>query len=228
MNFELTPEQRAIQTLARELAEAEIAPHAGEWDRAHRFPDELYPKLAELGLLGVCVPEEYGGLGESLLTYALTVEDGTPLARRVERGETPPPDPDLAAAMYEAAESRLAAAGYRHYELSNWGRPGHESRHNTVYWAGGDYLGLGAGAHAFLEGERYENVAHPREYIARLAQDFTPGEHPAVLHSYRSPPPLAAVDWVESHLRLVDGFRWSSFPFEGAIRFTTAALLDDA
>ena len=75
MDFELTPDQRAIQTLARELAEAEIVPNAGDWDRAHRFPDELYPKLAELGLMGVCVPEEYGGAGADFLSYVLVLEE---------------------------------------------------------------------------------------------------------------------------------------------------------
>ena len=75
MDFELTPDQRAIQTLTRELAEAEIAPNAAEWDRAHRFPDELFPKLAELGLMGVCVPEEYGGAGADFLSYVLVLEE---------------------------------------------------------------------------------------------------------------------------------------------------------
>ncbi|HEU5489759.1 MAG TPA: acyl-CoA dehydrogenase [Gaiellaceae bacterium] len=75
MDFELTPDQRAIQTLTRELAETEIVPNAGAWDREHRFPDELYPKLAELGLLGVCVPEEYGGAGADFLSYVLVLEE---------------------------------------------------------------------------------------------------------------------------------------------------------
>ena len=75
MDFELTPDQRAIQALTRELAEAEIAPNAAEWDREHRFPDELFPKLAELGLMGVCVPEEYGGAGADFLSYVLVLEE---------------------------------------------------------------------------------------------------------------------------------------------------------
>ena len=75
MDFDLAPDQRAIQTLTRELAEAEIVPNAGEWDRAHRFPDELYPKLAELGLMGVCIPEEYGGAGADFLSYILVLEE---------------------------------------------------------------------------------------------------------------------------------------------------------
>ncbi len=75
MDFELTPDQREIRGLARDLAEAEIVPNAAAWDRDHRFPDELYPKLAELGLLGVCVPEEYGGAGADFLSYVLVLEE---------------------------------------------------------------------------------------------------------------------------------------------------------
>jgi alkylation response protein AidB-like acyl-CoA dehydrogenase len=75
MDFELTADQRAIQGLTRELAEAEIVPHASDWDRDHRFPDELIPKLAELGLMGVCVPEEYGGAGADFLSYILVLEE---------------------------------------------------------------------------------------------------------------------------------------------------------
>ena len=75
MNFELTADQRAIQALTRDLAEAEIAPHAADWDREQRFPDELVPKLAELGLMGVCVPEEYGGAGADFVSYVLVLEE---------------------------------------------------------------------------------------------------------------------------------------------------------
>ena len=75
MDFELTAEQREIQGLAREVAESEIVPGAPDWDREHRFPDELYPRLAELGLMGVCVPEEYGGAGADFLSYVLVLEE---------------------------------------------------------------------------------------------------------------------------------------------------------
>ena len=75
MDFELTAEQREIQRVTRELAEAEIVTQAAEWDREHRFPDELYPKLAELGLMGVCVPAEYGGAGAGFLSYVLVLEE---------------------------------------------------------------------------------------------------------------------------------------------------------
>ncbi len=75
MDFELTPEQREIKALARDFAEAEIEPNASEWDREHRFPRELYPKLAELGLMGVCVPEELGGAGADFVSYILVLEE---------------------------------------------------------------------------------------------------------------------------------------------------------
>jgi len=75
MDFSLSPDQREIQQLAREVAEAEIVPHAAGWDRERRFPTELFGKLAELGLLGVCVPEEYGGAGADFLSYVLVLEE---------------------------------------------------------------------------------------------------------------------------------------------------------
>jgi alkylation response protein AidB-like acyl-CoA dehydrogenase len=75
MEFDLSPEQREIRALARDVARAEIEPHAAEWDREHRFPRELFPKLGELGLMGVCVPEELGGAGADFLSYVLVLEE---------------------------------------------------------------------------------------------------------------------------------------------------------
>ena len=75
MDFQLTDDQREIQALARELAREEIEPHAADWDREHTFPRELYGKLAELGLMGVYIPEEYGGAGADFLSYVLVLEE---------------------------------------------------------------------------------------------------------------------------------------------------------
>jgi alkylation response protein AidB-like acyl-CoA dehydrogenase len=75
MDFELTPEQRETQTLAREFARDRIEPNAAAWDRAHGFPRELLGSLAELGLLGVCVPEAYGGAGADFVAYILVLEE---------------------------------------------------------------------------------------------------------------------------------------------------------
>ena len=75
MDFAFTEEQREVQALAREFADTEIAPHAAEWDRAHRFPVEVFAKLGELGLMGVCVPEELGGAGADFVSYILVLEE---------------------------------------------------------------------------------------------------------------------------------------------------------
>src|SRR5947199_1356835 len=75
MDFGLSDDQREIQALAREVAKEKIEPHAGEWDREHRFPRELFAELAELGLMGVCIPEEYGGAGADFLSYVLVLEE---------------------------------------------------------------------------------------------------------------------------------------------------------
>ena len=75
MDFALTGEQREIQALAREIADNDIAPHAGDWDREHRFPREVFAKLGSLGLMGVCIPEELGGAGADFLSYVLVLEE---------------------------------------------------------------------------------------------------------------------------------------------------------
>jgi alkylation response protein AidB-like acyl-CoA dehydrogenase len=75
VDFELTQDQREIQALSRDFAHAEIDPHAAQWDRDHHFPRELFAKLAELGLMGTCVPEEYGGAGADFLSYILVLEE---------------------------------------------------------------------------------------------------------------------------------------------------------
>ena len=97
--------------------------------------------------------------------YCLTVEEGTPLHRWVERGEVPHPDPDLAADMYQHARELLVGMGYDHYEISNWSKPGLASRHNLAYWRNLPYLGVGPGAHSCLGGYRFWDLDSPRGYI---------------------------------------------------------------
>src|SRR5690242_13853834 len=75
MDFELSADQREIQSLAREFAQAEIEPNAADWDRAHGFPRELFGKLAELGFMGVCIPEADGGAGADFVSYILVLEE---------------------------------------------------------------------------------------------------------------------------------------------------------
>lgn len=105
------------------------------------------------------------GLGlHHVSCYALTVEPATPLGRQIGTRRITIPNDDAAADMYEYAGERLAAAGYRHDEVSNWSLPGHASRHNGLYWQGNDYLGLGAGAVGCLNGRRWWNERRVEAY----------------------------------------------------------------
>lgn len=100
--------------------------------------------------------------------YALVVEDGTALARRVNRGEIARPDDDVLAHRYEMIDARLSAAGLSWYEVSNWSLPGGECRHNLGYWDGGQWWGAGPGAHSFVGNTRWWNVKHPSTFAERL------------------------------------------------------------
>lgn len=160
--------------------------------------------------------------------YALTVEEGTMLARRVERGEVEPLDADAVADLYELASDVLEAAGYEQYELSNWARPGHQSRHNRTYWTDGEYLGIGAGAHGYVGGERYENVAHPREYIAAVQAAKAP-PFVAVANRYTPDAATAMSDWLALRLRLIEGFDPGEFAarFGHAVPSPVASVLEE-
>ena len=124
----------------------------------------------------------YGGAGESLddwrttlqgvlaldpphvSAYALTIEAGTPLAEDPSRH----PDDDDLADKYELADDLLTAAGLENYEVSNWAKPGHECRHNVLYWRQGNYLGFGSAAHSHRDGHRWWNVRTPERYVAAV------------------------------------------------------------
>jgi putative oxygen-independent coproporphyrinogen III oxidase len=100
--------------------------------------------------------------------YALVVEEGTAMARRVRRGEIEAPDDDVLAHRYELVDERLSAAGFEWYEVSNWSRPGGQCRHNLGYWDGGQWWGAGPGAHSYVGGTRWWNVKHPNTYAQML------------------------------------------------------------
>ena len=101
-----------------------------------------------------------------LSAYSLIVEDGTPMAARVARGEAVVPDDGDVNAMQHQAVARLARAGLVRYEISNYARPGFECRHNLAYWHRGEYLGLGCAAHSLLNETRFANPASLEAYLA--------------------------------------------------------------
>ncbi|CAN5152254.1 radical SAM family heme chaperone HemW [soil metagenome] len=106
--------------------------------------------------------------------YALTLEANTPYAARVRGGAQAAPDDDVAAERMAVAGEVLGAAGLERYETSNWARPGARCRHNLTYWDGGDYLGVGAGAHGHWQGRRWWSTRPPARYAdAALAGGST-------------------------------------------------------
>ncbi|AUS80053.1 coproporphyrinogen III oxidase [Actinoalloteichus sp. AHMU CJ021] len=136
--------------------------------------------------------------------YALIVEDGTALARRVRRGDLPAPDDDVLAARYELLDDTLGRAGFGWYEVSNWALtsagPGARCRHNLGYWTGGDWWGVGPGAHSHVGGVRWWNVKHPARYAGLLTQGRTPAAGREVLAEADQ-----LVERVLLELRVVDG-----------------------
>ena len=105
---------------------------------------------------------------EHLSVYSLSLDDGSRLSHDARSGRVTLPDDDTVACMYHSAAQRLAASGYRHYEISNFCLPGRECRHNSNYWDRGEYLGFGPGAWSFIGNSRSATIANVSEYIARI------------------------------------------------------------
>ncbi|MFL6056127.1 MAG: radical SAM family heme chaperone HemW [Actinoallomurus sp.] len=164
-------------------------------DRTHTpgRPQECVRWAREAGFEHVNLDLIYGAPGESdadwqasldaalqarpdhVSAYALIVEEGTRLAAQVRRGEVAAPDDDAMADRYLATEKTLSAHGLRWYEISNWAvDEAARCRHNLLYWTGGDWWGIGPGAHSHVGGTRWWNVKHPAAYAARLAAETTP------------------------------------------------------
>lgn len=110
---------------------------------------------------------------DHISAYSLMVEEGTPLHTLVATGRVPDVDVDAQAERFAMAAEILGAAGYVRYEVSNWSRPGHASRHNVLYWSAGDYFGFGAGAHSHVGGHRWWTTRLPRDYIGAVTNSET-------------------------------------------------------
>jgi len=137
---------------------------------------------------------------EHLSAYALTIEPATRFGRLVAAGRMAEPAEDDLADRYDTACAALAGAGYAHYEVSNWARPTHASRHNLTYWRRGRYLGLGAGAHEFDGTTRRWNVAGVPAYLEAVNGHRRPTEG-----QERLDPDQARFEALALRLRTVDG-----------------------
>ncbi len=164
--------------------------------------------------------EETIALGpEHVSAYALTIEPATPLGRAVAAGRTPHPDGDLQADMYAAACEAFAAAGYEHYEVSNWAKPGRRCAHNLGYWQGRPYLGLGAGAHSYRDGRRWWNVRPPQQYM-----DLVDGGERPVGGDETLSPDQRDLERLLLGLRVADGVPEAWVDADEAARFVAEGL----
>jgi putative oxygen-independent coproporphyrinogen III oxidase len=119
---------------------------------------------------------------DHISAYSLIIEAGTRLAARIRRGDLPAPDDDVLADRYLIADERLAAAGLDWYEVSNWAADAQaQCRHNQLYWTGGDWWGVGPGAHSHISGTRWWNVRHPAAYAERISAGVSPGQAREIL-----------------------------------------------
>src|SRR4051794_14103067 len=133
-------------------------------------------------------------------TYGLTFEKGTAFWSRLSRGELARAEEELERQMYELAIDTLTAAGFEHYEVSNFARPGHRCRHNENYWLGGQYFAAGPGAARFIAGRRETNHRSTTTYIQRLLADQSP-----VAESEQLGPEDAARERLVFALRRLEG-----------------------
>ena len=179
--------------------------------RAHSFSEFLaaYGSAVSAGFSNISVDLIYGLPGQTradwkrdlertvdlapqhISCYALTLADGTSLAGSIDSGQLPEPSDDLAADMYFDTLSTLSQAGYHHYEISNYAKPGMECRHNQNYWENGHYFGVGAAAHSHLPGMRCQNVPDVAHYIECVEQGRRP---------------LASIEWLTPEREVSDAF----------------------
>ena len=151
-------------------------------------------------------PDERGP--DHLSCYALTVEEGTPLAARVMSGAVVEADPDRVAEFADWTAGRLARAGFRQYEISNYSRNDRACRHNLIYWRNQEYLAIGPGAHGFVDNVRYSVVRSPRAYIQRLKQSGAGAlglPSPAIAEAEPISEFDSVIDTLTSGLRLDEG-----------------------
>jgi oxygen-independent coproporphyrinogen-3 oxidase len=160
---------------------------------------------------------------DHISTYALGVESGTALARRVARGEVPAPDPDAAAEQYEVTDALMHSRGMTWYEISNWALPGGQCAHNVGYWSGDNWWGFGPGAHSHVGGVRWWNVKRPAQYARALARGQSPAAAREVLDAG-----ARRTEAVMLGVRMAGGIDPAGFPPRRIAHLRADGLLEDA
>ncbi len=149
---------------------------------------------------------------QHISVYELTIEESTPFGEAQKRGEIAPADEDTRISMYETAIEKLTAAGYEHYEVSNFALPGFRSRHNTVYWHNQPYYGFGAGASGYVGGVRYRRISDPRSYIEMVTLGEDPNEFSETLT-----PEQRLGETIMLRLRMLEGIELREFEAENGV-----------
>ncbi|MCK6455108.1 MAG: radical SAM family heme chaperone HemW [Phycisphaerae bacterium] len=147
---------------------------------------------------------------EHIACYALTFEEGTALTKQKRMNLVRPCDEELEAELFESTIDHLTAAGYEHYEISNFARPGRRCRHNLIYWNNEEYLGLGPSAVSYLDGVRTKNIADVFRFTAAWLNGDDPGDRVVVEREFLDPPHRAR-ETAFQMLRLIEGIRFDDF-----------------
>lgn len=173
--------------------------------------------------------------------YSMTVEPRTVLGARVRTGQQPPMDDEQSARQFEILMDQLAEAGYEHYEISNWAKPGAEAVHNSSYWKGQPYLGIGPSAHSYNGSQRQWNISNNARYMRALTEDTIPYEQETLsqhdrLNEYIMTTLRTAdgldLNWVEQHFGaeskaiLVKGLR--RYELQGLLKVGEAGALQES
>ncbi|MGH3351868.1 MAG: radical SAM family heme chaperone HemW [Nocardioides sp.] len=223
-----------LKTLDR-THDPERVPAVVEWARAAGFEQVSLDLI--YGTPGESIDDWRTSLETALASnpdhisaYSLIVEDGTALARRVRRGEVEMPDEDDLADKYELADHTLRNHGLTWYEVSNWATgESQRCRHNMLYWQGGDWWGVGPGAHSHVGGTRWWNVKHPKAYADRIGTNASPAHAREILADEDR-----RVERVLLELRLADGLRTDALDDDGRaalpeqVRRGLVTVADDA
>ncbi|MDO8731990.1 MAG: radical SAM family heme chaperone HemW [Actinomycetota bacterium] len=143
---------------------------------------------------------------DHLSAYALIVEEGTALSRRILRGELAAPDDDVCADRYELIDEFMTSAGMPWYEVSNWSKPGGECQHNLAYWRSQNWWGVGPGAHSHVDGRRWWNIKHPAPYADRIRLHESPSADSELLTDVN-----LRTEQVMLGVRLAEGISADSF-----------------